>query len=85
MSFSGNELTFITLERFMRRNGELKNLQYFDLSKNNIYEFLIDNFKACPKMKVLDLSDNNISNFTFFSTISPLYEKKKNELCSFNE
>ena len=77
LSFSGNELTFITLERFMRRNGELKNLQYFDLSKNNIYEFLIDNFKACPKMKVLDLSDNNISNFTFFSTISPLYEKKK--------
>ena len=77
LGFSGNELTFISLERFMRKKGELKNLQYFDLSKNNIYEFLIDNFKACPKMKVLDLSDNNISNFTFFSAISPLYEKKK--------
>jgi len=77
LGFSGNELTFISLDRFMRRNGELKNLQYFDLSKNNIYEFLIDNFKACPKMKVLDLSDNNISNVTFFSTLSPLYEKKK--------
>ena len=77
LGFSGNELTFISLDRFMRRNGELKNMQYFDLSKNNIYEFLIDNFKACPKMKVLDLSDNNISNVTFFSTLSPLYEKKK--------
>lgn len=77
LGFSGNELTFISLERFMRKNGELKNLQYFDLSKNNIYEFLIDNFKACPKMKVLDLSDNNISNFTFFSTLHPLYVKKK--------
>jgi Leucine-rich repeat (LRR) protein len=77
LGFSGNELTFINLKRFMRKNGELKNLQYFDLSKNSIYEFLIDNFKACPKMKVLDLSDNNISNFTFFSSISPLYSKKK--------
>ena len=77
LGFSGNELTFINLKKFINKGGQLKNLQYFDLSKNNIYEFVTDNFKAVPELKVLDLSDNNISNFTFFNSIYSLYKKNK--------
>ena len=77
LGFSGNELTYINLKKFMLKGGQLKNLQYFDLSKNNIYEFVTDNFKAMPMLKVLDLSDNNISNYAFFDSIFSLYKKNK--------
>ena len=77
LGFSGNELTYINLNRFILKEGELKNLQYFDLSKNNIYEFVTDNFKVLPKIRVLDLSDNNISNYIFFESINMLYKKKQ--------
>jgi Leucine-rich repeat (LRR) protein len=77
LSFSGNELTYINLKKFMNSGGNLKNLQYFDLSKNNIYEFVTDNFKTMPTLKILDLSDNNISNYSFFNTIYSLHKKKK--------
>ena len=77
LGFSGNELTYINLKKFMLKGGQLKNLQYFDLSKNNIYEFVTDNFKAMPMLKVLDLSDNNISNYAFFDSIFALYKKNK--------
>ena len=80
LGFSGNQLTYINLKRFMFKGGDLKNLQYFDLSKNNIYEFVTDNFKSMLNLKVLDLSDNNISNYSFFETIYTLY-KKKEMLC----
>ena len=80
LGFSGNELTYINLKRFIIKGGELKNLKYFDLSKNNIYEFVTDNFKAMPLLKVLDLSDNNISNYAFFDSIYSLHKKKKNAL-----
>ena len=77
LGFSGNELTYINLKRFIAKGGELKNLQFFDLSKNNIYEFVSDNFKTMPKLKVLDLSDNNICNYSFFDSIYALYKKNK--------
>ena len=77
LSFSGNELTFINLKKFINGGGNLKNLQYFDLSKNDIYEFVTDNFKSTPMLKILDLSDNNISNCTFFNSIYSLYKKNK--------
>ena len=51
-------------------------MQYFDLSKNNIYEFVTDNFKALPKIKVLDLTDNNICNYSFFESVNRLYKKR---------
>ena len=54
----------------------MKNLQYFDLNKNNIYEFVTDNFKALPELKVLDLTDNNISNYSFFEAIYSKHKKK---------
>ena len=77
LGFSGNDLSYINLKRFLNKGGELKNLQYFDLSKNNIYEFVTDNFKGLPMLKVLDLSDNNISNYTFFDSIYSRYKKNK--------
>ena len=77
LGFSGNELTYINLKKFILKGGELKNLQYFDLSKNNIHEFVTDNFKSMPALKVLDLSDNNISNYEFFNSINALYRKSK--------
>ena len=77
LGFSSNDLTYINIKRFAQKGGSLKNLQYFDLSKNNIYEFVTDNFVALPKMNVLDLSDNNISNYSFFDYINSLYKKNK--------
>ena len=69
LSFSGNELTYINLKKFLSSKGNLKNLQYFDLSKNNIYEFISDNLKAMTSLRVLDLSDNNFSNYSFIDSI----------------
>jgi len=77
LGFSGNELTYIDLKQFINKGGQLKKLIYFDLSKNNIYEFVTDNYKAIPMLKVLELSDNNISNYLFFKTISSLYRKNQ--------
>ena len=77
LGFSGNDLSYINLKKFVNKGGLLKNLQYFDLSKNNIYEFVTDNFKALPQLKVLDLSDNNISNYVFFDSIYTRHKKGK--------
>ena len=79
LGFSENQFTYINLKQFVLKGGNLKNLQYFDLNKNKIYEFVTDNFKALPVLKVLDLTDNNISNFSFFESI---YSKHKKKLMS---
>ena len=79
LGFSENQLSYINLKQFVLKGGNLKNLQYFDLNKNNIYEFVTDNFKALPALKVLDLTDNNITNFAFFESI---YSKHKKKLMS---
>ena len=77
LGFSENQLSYINLKQFVDKGGHMKSLQYFDLNKNNIYEFVTDNFKALPSLKVLDLTDNNISNFSFFDTIYSKHKKKK--------
>jgi hypothetical protein len=77
LGFSGNDLSYINLKRFVNKGGMMKNLQYFDLSKNNIFEFVTDNFRVLPSLKVLDLSDNNISNYVFFDSIYSRYKKNK--------
>ena len=69
LSFKGNNLTKINLENFNFKNGQLKNLQYLNFSKNNIYEFSPNNIKIMPDLKVLDLTDNNISNSLLFESI----------------
>ena len=76
LGFSENQLTYINLKQFVLKGGNMKNLQYFDLNKNNIYEFVTDNFKALPALKVLDLTDNNISNYSFFETVYSKHKKK---------
>ena len=76
LGFSENQLSYINLKQFVLKGGNLKNLQYFDLNKNNINEFVTDNFKALPELKVLDLTDNNISNFSFFEAIYSKHAKK---------
>ena len=77
LGFSGNDLSYINLKNFLNRGGLMKSLQYFDLSKNNIHEFVTDNFKGLPMLKVLDLSDNNISNYVFFDSIYSRHKKNK--------
>ena len=76
LGFSENQLTYINLKQFVLKGGNMKNLQYFDLNKNNIYELVTDNFKALPALKVLDLTDNNISNYSFFETVYSKHKKK---------
>ena len=69
LSFKGNNLTKINFLDFGMEVGQLKSLQYLNFSKNNLYEFKPDNFKILPELKVIDLSDNNISNSLLFETI----------------
>ena len=44
-------------------------------SNFNIYDFNTENFKDLPSLKVLDLSDNNISSYIFFDSIKNKYRK----------
>ena len=76
LDFSDNNLSYINLERFIFKGGKLKNLKYFDLNKNNIYGFVSNNLKALPALQVLDLTNNNISNFSLFEEIFSSLNKK---------
>lgn len=69
LSFKGNNLTKINFNNYGMKANQLKNLQYLNFSKNNIFEFSTDNFKIFPELKVLDLTDNNISNYLLFESI----------------
>lgn len=77
LSFKRNNLTRVNLSMFMSKEGSLSNLRTFDLSKNNIYDFFIDNFKVMPKLKVLDLTDNNMNNHLFGNMIWDKNKKLK--------
>ena len=78
ISFSGNEITMVDMKCLNNKNCIFKSLQYLDFSKNNIYEFFTDNFKVLPKINILDLTDNNISNYLFFEAL----KLKKKEIQS---
>ena len=69
LSFKRNNLTKVNLQNFNMENGQFKNLQFLNISKNNLYEFSPENFKIMPELKVLDLTDNNISNSLLFDAI----------------
>ena len=77
ISFCGNEITSVDMKILIEKNCNFKSLQYLDFSKNNIYEFLTDNFKCFQKLNVLDLTDNNISNYIFFQAIKAQKEEIK--------
>ena len=78
ISFSGNDITMVDMKQIIDKNLSFKSLQYLDLSKNNIYEFMTENFKILQEIKVLDLSCNNISNYNFLKAINS--QKKKQSI-----
>ena len=66
LSFKKNILTKISLDNFNIDNNKFNNLQYLNFSKNNIYEVSEEIIKLMPKLKVIDLTDNNISHRNLF-------------------
>ena len=73
LSFSGNDITKVDLKNNMiKKQCIFKSLQYVDCSKNDIFDFSNENFQTFPKLKVLDLSDNNMSNHLFFDGVRKL-------------
>ncbi len=77
LSFSHNYLSSITLKT---RKLTFENLEMLDFSSNNIYNFSSNNFRILPRLKILDLSDNNINNNLLFEGI---LKSKKNNLINF--
>ena len=69
LDFSENLFTLIDLREYIDANGNLNELKYFDLSGNNIYNFVLDNFTILQNLQVLDLTDNNITSSNLFEGI----------------
>ena len=69
ISFSGNEISTVNMRYFINKNCQFKKLEVLDFSKNCIFEFGIENFKLLQNIKILDLCDNNLTNYTFFENI----------------
>jgi hypothetical protein len=72
ISFSGNEITSICMDSLIEKKCNFQSLEVLDFSKNNIFEFGTENFKLLMNLKVLDLTDNNLTNYTFFENIKSL-------------
>ena len=79
ISFLGNEISIVNMATLIDKKCEFKSLEILDFSKNNIFEFEIGNIKKLNKIKSLDLSDNNLTNYSFFEGI----ESQKNFSCIF--
>ena len=77
ISLLGNDISLVNLKCLIDKKIVFKNLETLDLSKNNIFDFSIENFKALINIKVLDLTDNNLTNYNFFEGVS----KQKNIDC----
>ena len=52
LDLSENLFTFINLKEFIDDNGNLNKLKYFDLSGNNIYSFISDNYRILKNLQV---------------------------------
>jgi len=72
ISFSGNEITSVNMQTLIEKKYNFKNLEVLDFSKNNIFDFCSENFKLLLNLKILDLTDNNLTNYTFFEGIKSL-------------
>ena len=82
LSLEGNKITMI---RYDSENGKFQdryfqNLKWLNLSRNNIYkfEFYLD---ALPKLKFVDLTNNNIPTASFME----IAMKSKDKLVLFND
>jgi hypothetical protein len=74
LSIIGNKITKFDLKKyFIEKELIFSNLINLNLSSNNIYNFAIDNFKVLPRIKRLDLTNNNFCTNLLFSSI---YEAK---------
>ena len=74
LSIIGNKITKFDLKKyFIEKELIFSNLINLNLSSNNIYNFVIDNFKVLPRIKRLDLTNNNFCTNLLFSSI---YEAK---------
>ena len=72
ISFAGNEITSVSMDSLIEKKCIFQSLEVLDFSKNNIFEFSTENFKLLMNLKVLDLTDNNLTNYTFFENIKNL-------------
>jgi hypothetical protein len=69
LDLSENLFTSINLKDYIEENGQFNKLKYFNLSRNNIYNFVSDNYRILKGLQVLDLTDNNISTSILFEGI----------------
>ena len=69
LDLSENLFTSINLKDYIEENGQFNKLKYFNLSRNNIYNFVSDNYRILKGLQVLDLSDNNITTSILFEGI----------------
>ena len=76
LDLSNNLLTSINLKEFIKEKGNLPKLKYFDLSGNHIYNFISENYKILPSLKILDLTNNNLISSILFENI---LEKNKEQ------
>ena len=72
ISFSGNEITSVSMDSLIEKKCIFQSLEVLDFSKNNIFDFCSENFKLLLNLKILDLTDNNLTNYTFFEGIKSL-------------
>ena len=77
MNFSGNEISTVNFESLIEKECQFKSLEILDFSKNSIFEFGLENFKLLQNIKILDLTNNNLTNYTFFENI----KSQKNIKC----
>ena len=76
ISFKGNIINSINFDILIKNQLKFNNLEEFDISNNNIYNFPSKYFRIFPKLVVIDLSNNNINNNLLFEGIRK--SKKKN-------
>ncbi len=77
LDLSNNLIGNVNLKEFEDANNDLNNLKLLDLSHNFIYLFSMENFGVFRSIKVLDLSNNNITTSLLFEGILERIKTKK--------
>ena len=78
LSLEGNKITVVKYDKENYKNQDtfFQNLKYLNFSKNGIYRFEFF-LNALPKLKFLDLTDNNIPTSSFMEmAIKPEFKDK---------
>ena len=77
LSLRNNNLSSVN---FKTKKFIFDNMEMLDFSNNNIYYFSSNNFQLFPKLKILDLTNNNINNNLLFEGIQ---KSTKHKLITF--